>query len=75
MTQITELVTGQITNTDSITVELIESDENPAVGIITWPAKPSVIHPRRFPDTAATLAKLFAEAATTLAGIKARRRW
>jgi hypothetical protein len=36
-------------------------------------SKPSVIHPHRFPDTAATLTRLFATVATTLAAIKRER--
>ena len=74
MSHVTELASSRITATDTITVELIEANETPAVVIIRWPAKPSVIHPHRFPDTAAILTRLFAEAATALAGIKARRR-
>jgi hypothetical protein len=74
MSQITELASSQINASDRIVVELVEADETPAVVVITWPAKASVIHPRRFPDTAAAVAKLFAEAHTTLAGIKAGRR-
>jgi hypothetical protein len=70
----TELATSQITSTETITVELIETDETPAVVIVRWPAKPSVFHPRRFPDDAAVIARMFAEAHTALAGIKARRR-
>jgi hypothetical protein len=70
---ITPLASSQITATDTITIELVEADETPAVIILRWPAKPTVCRPRRFPDTAATLARLFADAATTLARIKARR--
>jgi hypothetical protein len=33
-----------------------------------------VLHPRRFPDTATVIARLFAEAHTTLAAIKAGRK-
>jgi hypothetical protein len=33
-----------------------------------------VLHPKRFPDTAATAARLFAQAATELASIKSRRK-
>jgi hypothetical protein len=73
MSQITQLATGQITPSHAITVELVEADETPAVVILRWPAKPTVCHPRRFPDTAAVIARLFAEAATNLAGIRARR--
>ena len=74
MSQITQLTSGAITAVDTITVELIEADETPAVIIVRWPVKPTVLHPRRFPDTAAVIARLFAEATTRLARIKARRR-
>lgn len=74
MTQITQLASSQINESDTITIELVEADETPAVVIIRWPVKATVLHPRRFPDTAAMLARLFAGAATTLASIKANRR-
>jgi hypothetical protein len=74
MSQITQLASGAITATDTITVELIEADTNPSVVIVRWPDKPTVLHPRRFPDAAATVARLFAEAHTVLASIKAKRR-
>jgi hypothetical protein len=57
----------------TITIELVEADETPVVVIVRWPEKPCVLHPRRFPDTAAMVARLFAEAATRLAQIKSRR--
>ena len=69
MSQITQLATGQITAVDTLAIELVETDEHPAVVIICWPDKPSVIHPRRFPDTAGMIARLFAEASTALARI------
>jgi hypothetical protein len=72
--QRTELATGQITSTETIIAELIEADEAPAVVIVRWPAKPAVFHPRRFPDVAAMVARLFAEAATRFAAIKRERR-
>jgi hypothetical protein len=74
MSKITELASRTVNGTDSITIELVEADETPAVVILRWPGKPTVCHPRRFPDTAAMLARLFAEAATTLASIKAGRK-
>jgi hypothetical protein len=73
MSKVTELASSHITAIDTITIELVEADETPAVVILRWPLKATVIHPRRFPDTAAVIARLFAEAATTLASIKARR--
>jgi hypothetical protein len=74
VSKVTPLASNQITATDTITIELIEADETPAVIIVSWPVKPTVLHPRRFPDTAAVIARLFAEASTALAGIRARRR-
>jgi hypothetical protein len=74
MSQITELASGAITATDIITIELVEADETPAVVIITWPAKPTVLHPRRFPDVAATVAQLFARAHVVLAAIRVERK-
>jgi hypothetical protein len=74
VSQITELASAAITATDTIVVELVEADETPAVVIVRWPVKPTVLHPRRFPDTAAMVARLFAEASTALARIKASKR-
>jgi hypothetical protein len=74
MSKITELASGQITTVDSLTVELVEADETPAAVIIRWPVKPTVLHPRRFPDTAALLARLFANASTELARMRAQDR-
>ena len=68
------LAESQINASGGITVELVEADETPAAVIIRWPVKPTVLHPRRFPDTATVMARLFADAATTLAGIKPNRR-
>jgi hypothetical protein len=74
VSKVTELASGQLTSTETIIVELIETDETPAVVIVRWPSKPSVFHPRRFPDLAAMVARLFAEAATHLASIRRERR-
>jgi hypothetical protein len=43
----------------------------PAMVRIVWPPHPTVIDPRRFPDTAATVAQLFARAHIVLTAIKA----
>ena len=56
MSQVTELATAQLTSTETITIELIEADQTPAVVIVRWPSKPSVFHSRRFTDTAAAAA-------------------
>jgi uncharacterized NAD-dependent epimerase/dehydratase family protein len=73
MPNVTRLSECTITAFSTITIELVEADQTPAVVIVHWPPQPTVLHPRRFPDTAAMVARLFAEAATKLAGIKASR--
>jgi len=42
--------------------------------IIRWPAQLTLVHSTPFPDAAATLTRLFAEAATRLASIKRDRK-
>ena len=74
MSKITTLASSQINAVDTLAIELVEADETPSVVIIRWPVKPSVQHPKRLPDTAAAIARMFATAATTLAGIKVHRR-
>ena len=49
MSKITELASGQITAVDSLTIELVEAEETPAVVIIRWPVKPTVLHPAATP--------------------------
>jgi hypothetical protein len=73
MSKITELASSTINGTDSVTVELVEADETPAAVIIKWPVKATVCLPRRFPDTAAVVVRLFSEAHIALAAIKSRR--
>ena len=73
MSKITPLAMAQLSATDTLTIELIEADKAPAVVIVRWPAKPTVNHPRRFPDTAAVSARVFAEAATRLAQLRRER--
>jgi hypothetical protein len=74
MFQITQLASAQLTAVDVLTIELVETSEHPTVVIVRWPDKPSVIHPRRFPDAAATIAQLFARAHVVLAAIKTERK-
>jgi hypothetical protein len=70
---ITPLASSQI-NHDHLSVELVEPDGMPAMVRIIWPPQPTVLPTVGFPETAAAVARLFATAATTLAGIKAHRR-
>jgi hypothetical protein len=76
MSKTTTLAEGQITPSphNTITIELVEADETPAVVIVSWPLQPTVLHPGRFPEAAAAVAKLFATASTELFRINARKR-
>jgi hypothetical protein len=76
MSKVTELATAQLTPSphNPLTIELIEADDMPAVVIVSWPQQPTVLHPQRFPETAAMIARLFATAITELASIKYKRR-
>ena len=74
MSKVTPLASGQITAVDTLTIELIEADETPAVIIIRWPVKPSVLHPQRVAAAADIAARTFAAAAVRLAQIRRDRR-
>ena len=70
---ITPLASAQI-NHDHLAIELVEPDGMPAMVRIVWPPQPTVVDPKRFPDTAAAVAQLFARAHIVLAGLKAHGR-
>jgi hypothetical protein len=65
----TPLASGKV-NHDQLAVELVEPDGRPAMVRIVWPPQPTLIDPRRFPDTAAAIAQLFARAHIVLAALK-----
>ena len=74
MSEITELASAQLTAVDVLTIELVQANETPAVVIIRWPAKASVLHPRRFPSIADATARTFAAAVVKLAQIRRDRK-
>jgi hypothetical protein len=67
MSKLTELASGQITNSDAITVILSSPDDMPASVIIHWPTKPSVLDPREYASAADAAVKVFAAAVVKLA--------
>jgi hypothetical protein len=69
----TDLAAGPINGSDRLTIELVEPPDMPAFVAINWPPQSSVIDPKRFRDSAATVVRLFSEAHIKLASIKARR--
>jgi hypothetical protein len=74
MSKVTELASGQINAADVLTIELIEANETPAVIIVRWPPRPSVLHPRLFPVAADAAARTFAAAVVKLAQIRRDRK-
>ena len=74
MSKVTELASGQINAVDTLAIELIEANETPAVVIVRWPAKPSVLHPRLFPAAADIAARTFAAAVVKLAQLRRDRK-
>jgi len=73
MSKVTELASGQINAVDKLVIELVEANETPAVVIVRWPSKASVLHPRVFPAAADTAARTFAAAVVRLAQIRRDR--
>jgi len=73
VSQVTQLATGQLNGHDTLVIELVEADETPAVVIIRWSSKASVLHPRRFPAAADVAARTFAAAVVRLAQIRRER--
>jgi hypothetical protein len=73
MPDVTDLARGQINASDELAVQLIRPQDMAAVVRIVWPLQSTMVNPKYFPEVAAMLTRLFAEAATTLAQIKARR--
>ena len=67
---ITPLASAQI-NHDQLAVELIEPTGMPSMVRIVWLPQPTIVDPKRFPDTAAAIAQLFARAHIVLASLKA----
>jgi hypothetical protein len=66
----TPLASAQI-NHDQLRIELVEPLSSPPTVRIVWPARASVVDPKRFPDVAAAIAQLFARAHIVLAALKA----
>jgi hypothetical protein len=70
----TTLATGQITLSDSLTVELHEPLDMPPVILITWPPAPTVTDARRFAAVANAVVTILAEARAALARYQADER-
>ena len=73
----TVLASGTLNGHDQLVIELVESAEpnvHPHVVAIRWPSKATVTTPAAYDQIAASVMRLLANASTTLAGIKVRKR-
>jgi hypothetical protein len=69
---VTPLASSQVNHDhDVVIIELVEPADMPAMVRVVWPSKPTLVDPKRFPDTAATIAQLFARAHIVRAALKA----
>jgi len=74
MSNRTELATGQITNHDKLTIELIEPPELPAIIRIHWPDKPSMCPPAQFDRAVANAMRVLSNAVVELAALRVWKR-
>ena len=63
------LAEGQITPTDRLVIELVESIETAPLVLLRWPAAPSVVDPLRFPAVANAIMAILAGAVARLSQI------
>jgi hypothetical protein len=71
MHQRTDLAAGTINGHDRLTVELIQPADTPSFVAINWPAAATIATPANYPAVAATIVRIIAESATSLARHKA----
>ena len=73
MSKLIILSEAQLSTADaeSVRIVFVEPDDMPSSVIIHWPSLSTTTGPRDFPRVAAMLTRVFASAATRLAGIKA----
>jgi hypothetical protein len=74
VTQSTILSSGPINGPDTLTIEVIQPDNLPAVVRIVWPTAATITTPAHCLEVARAAMRLLTEASTTLARIRASRR-
>jgi hypothetical protein len=67
---VTQLAHGKITNSDELTIELLEPPGRPATIRITWPTKASVTTPSQLDSAVATTMRLLSAAVIELAALR-----
>jgi hypothetical protein len=66
----TTLSSGQINNSDDLTVELVEHPGKPTFIAINWPTKPTITTPAGLDATVAAAMRILANSVVELAAIK-----
>jgi hypothetical protein len=77
MSKTTPLASGTLNGHDQLVVELAESadaDAHPPLIAIRWPSKATVTTPAGYDQVAADIMRLPANASTTLAALKVRKK-
>jgi hypothetical protein len=67
------LASGQVHMSDELTVELINSTDEPARIRIVWPAHATITTPASYAEAAAAAMRVLANASTELSRLKARK--
>jgi hypothetical protein len=73
MSKITELASGQLTNSDALVVVLAEPDDMPTTVVIHWP-QPTITTPASYDQVVATVMRVLANAVIALAQIRRERK-
>jgi hypothetical protein len=73
MSKVTTLASGQFHLSDTITIELVQADGEPARIRITWPPHDTMTTPAKYTEAAAAAMKVLANASTELSRIKANK--
>ena len=71
MNKSTNLATGRINGTDTLTIELVEPPGLPAAILLRWPTKPSVTDPAKFTAVVAAIIRVLGDARIELAARRA----
>jgi hypothetical protein len=74
MHNVTTLAVGQVTTSDELRVELVQSLELRPSIVIRWPAAPTVTDLGQFAAAANIVARLMAAAVTRLAELRRQRK-
>jgi hypothetical protein len=69
-----QVATGQVTETDSLTVELITTREAGEVALIIWPSQPTRVSSRKLAETVARTCRILSNSGIELAARQGRMR-